>query len=281
MLNEIREFNDYTGVIDYSSYGKRDTSYLGRFLFDSFLTFEGFSRILTIVARGYMFRENSSSDSARRALLAWCSLPDSKKATQRDEWQFKSDFCELHDEFPELVDENGCGWFYRHVKAVQQFIVQNPDKVNKSVYAKADLLGTKFDTAWRNTVLQYQVLLFSAETKGAWTLRFDDIIADAKELGELRDRTIQLSAETLLKIENMKPDDVPTEVISTLIQYYIANKPDDSDWVVLPVSSFDMFFGSAAFSKKWLGKIPESILVRENAFGVCRYMIQSEILCNT
>ena len=42
-----------------------------------------------------------------------------------------------------------------------------------------------------------------------------------------------------------------------LIAYYKANKPDDSDWVVLPVASFDAYYGNTNFSRKYLSKIPE------------------------
>ena len=34
------------------------------------------------------------------------------------------------------------------------------------------------------------------------------------------------------------------EMVYTLIAYYASNKPDDSDWVVLPVTSFDAYFGT-------------------------------------
>ena len=48
----------------------------------------------------------------------------------------------------------------------------------------------------------------------------------------------------------------------------------DSDWVVMPVASFDAYFGSTNFSHKWLVKIPETILTREKqSFGVCRYRV--------
>ena len=64
----------------------------------------------------------------------------------------------------------------------------------------------------------------------------------------------------------------PNEVVHTLIDLYRANKPEDSDWVVLPVASFDAYFGSTNFSPKWLVKIPDTILTREKqSFGVCRY----------
>ena len=50
MINEIEEFKAYTEPVHYASAGKRDTAYLGRFIFDTFLSFEGLTRVLTIIA---------------------------------------------------------------------------------------------------------------------------------------------------------------------------------------------------------------------------------------
>lgn len=274
MINEVEEFKAYTEPVNYTSSGKRDTTYLGRFIFDSFLSFEGLARVLTIIARGYMFKNDESIEYAHRALCAWCSIPNSKKATPKKEWQYGTDFRDLHNEFPELVDENGCGWFCRHVKSVEKFITNNPDKMNKSVYDKVDLLGSKFDIAWRKKVMQFQVPLFSPQTKGAWLINFDSILADAKVQSPLRNPNVELSEETIQKIKTIKPKEVPAEPISLLIKYYISNKQEDSDWVVLPVTNFDMYFGNTNFSKKWLTKIPEDIIIRDKQnFGICRYKI--------
>ena len=57
-------------------------------------------------------------------------------------------------------------------------------------------LSRGFDDAWRNKMLQFQTPIFSPMTRGEWVLRFDDILADAKEQGRLRDRDILLFAET-------------------------------------------------------------------------------------
>lgn len=101
--------------------------------------------------------------------------------------------------------------------------------------------------------------IFSQSTNGAWLLRFDDILADALELGPLRNNHIELSDELLENIDTLRPDKVPLEVIATLLAYYIANKLEDSEWVVLPVTNFDAYFGSTMFIKKWLPAIPQDI----------------------
>lgn len=279
MLNEYEEFLAYTERPTYTSAGKRDTAYLGRFTFDMLLDFEGLTRVLTVIARGMMWQSDEPDiDHARRALYAWCSVPDSKKASPREDWQYRADHRELHNEFPALVDENGGGWFYRHVHAVCDYVKAHPTLTSKTAQDNcAKLKG--FDAAWRNKVRQFHTPIFSSETKGAWVLRFDDILADALELGALRNNSISFSAEGQRRIADATPDGVPPEVVYTLIAYYIANRPEDSDWVVLPVTSFDAYFGNTNFSRKWLNKIPEGLIVRQKqSFGVCRYMVPNPLL---
>ena len=240
MLNEIEEFKAYTDKPVYKCSGKRDLSFLGRFSFEMMKDFTGLSRVLTIIARGYMFRNGAPDvDYARRALCAWCSIPDKKTAAPKEEWQFKTDFSDLHEEFPELVDKTGKGWFYRHVHKVERFITKNSENMSKTTLSNAEPLKNRFDAAWRDKVKQYQVSLYSPETKGAWVA--------------------------------LLPDGLPYEVAETVIAYCIANKPDDSDYVILPVSNFDAYFGSTSFSHKWLNLFPDTLLEREKqSFGVCR-----------
>ena len=106
MLNEWKEFQDYTGAVNYTARNKQDTTYLGRFTFDTILDFEGLNRVLTILARGFLFHNENGSPAE----------------APRETWQFSSDFRKLHLEFPGLVDENGSGWFHRHVHRVAAFV---------------------------------------------------------------------------------------------------------------------------------------------------------------
>ena len=272
MLNEIEEFKAYTGKPVYKCSGKRDLSFLGRFSFEMMKEFTGLSRVLTIIARGYMFRNGAPDvDYARRALCAWCSIPDKKTAAPKEEWQFRTDFSDLHGEFPELVDTKGQGWFYIHVHKIERFITKNSDIMSKSTLAKAEPLKKGFDATWRAKVKQYQVSLYSPETKGAWVLRFDDILADALELGPLADKSFSFTDDEKARIKALLPNGLPFEVAETVIAYCIANKLDDSDYVILPVSNFDAYFGSTSFSHKWLNLFPDTLLERDKqSFGVCR-----------
>ena len=81
MLNEWKEFQDYTSAVNYTARNKQDTTYLGRFTFDTILDFEGLNRVLTILARGLLFHNEDGSpteapreriDYAHRGLCAWC-----------------------------------------------------------------------------------------------------------------------------------------------------------------------------------------------------------------
>ena len=141
---------------------------------------------------------------------------------------------------------------------------------------RCERLSIGFDAAWRKKVMQFQVPLFSVNTKGAWVLRFDDILSSALELGALKNNEISLSPELLQILSAATPKGVPESVLPTLVQYYFTNKPEDCDWVVLPVTNFDAYFGTTAFGRKWLGKLSETIIIREQGYGVCRYQICSQ-----
>lgn len=275
MLNEIKEFAAYTGAVEYKADNKYDSAYLGRFTYDMLLKFEGLYRVFVIIARGYMFQNGKPDiDRARNALCAWCSIPDSKKAHPKKGGQSETDFRRLHSEFPELVDEKGAGWFYRHVHSVIRFVLKNPEKVSKAAEKNCNALKSGFNMEWRKKVMQYQVPLFSVNTKGAWIVRFDDVLADALEQGKLQNNDFDLPKETMDLLIDAAPKGVPDTVLPTLVKYYLANKQEDSEWVVLSVTNFDAYFGTTAFGRKWLKLLPDSIIERSDmSYGISRYRI--------
>ena len=67
---------------------------------------------------------------------------------------------------------------------------------------------------------------------------------------------------------------IPFDVVSDVICFCIANKRENTDWVHLPVANFDCYYGNTNFSKKWMSKIPDSILDREISSGVCRVRLK-------
>ena len=60
MTNEWAEFRAYSEQPVYAAEGKKDTRYLGRFTYKTLMGFEGLGRILTIIARGYLFHDRDA-----------------------------------------------------------------------------------------------------------------------------------------------------------------------------------------------------------------------------
>ena len=272
MTNEWLEFKAYTDKPTYFSSGKRDFSYLGRFHLKAILDLEGLGRILTIIARGYLFHDKDGNvlkddaysriEYARKALCAWCSI-DTKESSDVN-------FAHLSSEFPELVSETGEGWFCSHIKGITKFAKKNTSLISANSMKTISAISKGFTKMWTKKVKQMQVPPFALNTKGAWVLRFDDIIADALELGPLQILETELPPHIAKKLESMDLNGVPYDVVSEVICFCIANKRDNNDWVHLPVANFDCYYGNTNFSKKWLSKIPDTILEREVASGVSR-----------
>ena len=274
MTNEWLEFQAYIQKPTYSAESKHDLSYLGRFTFKTITDFEGFGRILTVIARGYLFHNQDGSlrggnpyervEYARNALCAWCSVPD------KNEDEPFTNFGALASDFPELVNAKGEGWYYRHVQNIVKFVKKNPDAVCEKTKTTVALISKGFKTEWKKKVRQLQVPIFALNTKAAWALRFDDILADALELGALRIEEYILPPEKENAINAFDLGGVPFEVVCDVIAYCEANKSTDTAWVVLPIANFDCYYGNTNFSKKWLSKIPADILSREVSNGVSR-----------
>ena len=277
MLNEIEEFRAYTDQPIYAATGKRDTSYMGRFTFRTFTEFEGLGRILTIIARGYLFKDGSNPyeriEYARNALCAWCSIPEETKKAPEGRPNPKVNFSDLTSAFPELVDENGNGWLYRHVQNVIQFVKENPTITSKSAADNCEILKEGFTREWKKKVRQMQVPAFALNTKGAWILRFDDILADALELGPLQNYDISLLQETLAFLAENTPKGVPDDLLPMLAKYYLAHLREGEEWVVLPISAVDAYYGGNSFSKKWKPLLSKNLAEFKNSYGICKYKI--------
>jgi hypothetical protein len=131
---------------------------------------------------------------------------------------------------------------------------------------------------WSNKVRQLQVPIFAVNTKGAWTLRFDDILADALESGSLRTMEYPFPQSVFDRLNGTDLNSVSADVVIEVVRFCLANRQPDTDWVVLPVTNFDAYFGNNNFSKKWLAKIPITVLVRDRENrGVCRVMLVNEM----
>ncbi len=152
--------------------------------------------------------------------------------------------------------------------------IENIIQLSKPDASACEKLRKGWENEWRKKVVQLQVPIFAPNTRAAWGLRFDDVLADALELGPLRSPDISFPPDLEQRIEKATPKGVPTEVLRTLVGYYIANRQEDTDWVVLPVINFDAYFGNN-FSHRWLNALPEDVIVRQRdgGRGVCRYMV--------
>lgn len=274
MLNEIEEFRAYTDKPIYSKGDKKtDLSFLGRFSFNMFKDFNGFGRVFTILAQGYLHGNGGDPydniDYARRALCAWCSIPDKKSSAKKR--TMTTAFGEYHDEFPELVDKKGNGWLIRHVHGIISYVNEHQKDISEPTKKSVKLLEDGFDDAWRDRVIQFQMPIYTPQTKGTWITRFDDAIAEALEIGELRDKSFSFSAEQQERIKAELPKGLPYDVAETVLKYCIANKPEDSEWTVLPIVNFDAYFGGVSFSSKQLKLMPKSLLMRNKpCLGVTR-----------
>ena len=272
MLNETEEFRAYTTFPDYTIKSSKDNGYLGRFTYDILKDHYALNRVFVILARGYMWETDVPDiDRARRALCAWCSLPEDKRPKQQKPGQDRVSFPELHTEFPELVNEDGEGWYYTHIHNVIEAVLDNTENNTKSMAGNALMLLKKFDKGWCNKVMQAQASLYSKTTKGAWIIRFEDIVAEAKESGPLKNKDSELPAETVQKLKDALPNKKRLDVLVTLAKFYLANKQEDSEWAILPVENFNAYYGTTCFDRKWLPTFPESIIVRDEYSGACRF----------
>lgn len=277
MLNELQEFLAYTQAPTYTAISKRDTSYLGRFTFQDLMDFEGLGRILTIIARGYLFAKGEDPytqiDYARAALCAWCSVPEKTKKAPRSRANQKVNFVDLSPDFPELVDKRGHGWFYRHVKNIIHFVRNHPNTVSKSAEKAAEVLAKNFTIQWKKKVKQLQVPVFAPNTKGAWVLRFDDILTDAIEQGPLQNRDFDLPKETLSLLSAKTPKGCPDTLLPMLTKYYLTHLQEHEEWVVLPISAVDAYYGNNSFSKKWKSNLPKDLSQFQNSYGICKFRL--------
>ena len=277
MVNEIEEFRAYTEFPVYKADSKKDVSYMGRFTLPMLLDFSGFRHILTILARGYLFRADGSAydriETARRALLAWCSLSveKMKKAPDQNDPRLRTDYGEYADEFPELVTPEGEGWLIRHVANILAFVEANPDAVRKEVVEKAQALKEGFREQWAKKLRHMLVPPFAPNTRAAWGLRFDDILADALEFGPLKNKDFELSEDVLQRLAERTPKGVPVEASVLLYKYYVTNRENDQAYVVLPQQNFNAYFGSTAFSQKWVAALNGIVIEKKSSEGVCKY----------
>lgn len=137
----------------------------------------------------------------------------------------------------------------------------------------------EYERRWRIKVRQFQIPIFLENTDAMWQIRFDDVIANALTLGPLREMEAELTEQQKEKLLPYAQGEIKMEYLTTLVAFYTANKPEDSDWVVLPSTNFNCYFGSTVFSKKVLKEIAGKVIQRsDTSYGSGRYRVLEEFL---
>lgn len=204
------------------------------------------------------------------AAAAECYLVPEAAHEQDSNALFFQILCGLHgDRYRERMTED----------VSEELAEQNPKKVKASVRALFPEKLPEYESQWRKKVRQFQIPIFGENTDATWQLRFDDIIANALTLGPLREMEATLTKAQREKLQPYLHGKVRPEHLESLIAYYEANKPEDSDWAVLPVAVFNNYFGSTVFSKQVLKAVTGTVIERSDmSYGSGRYRVREEFL---
>ena len=90
----------------------------------------------------------------------------------------------------------------------------------------------------------------------------------------MRRDPITLTEQKEQWLAEVTPKSVPPNVTRALLEYYIANKPTDSEWCVLPVTNIEAYLGSSALNRMYMKELNGTFLKRnENARGLSAYQV--------
>ena len=276
MTNEWLEFKAYTDTPIFLAEGKQSTAFIGRFSTTIIKKNKGFNRILTILARGYLFHNADGTlrtddpyertEEARCFLCAWCSLP--YETVTNKALKFHTSFPELHSEFPDIVDENGAGWYYRYLHSLSTYIKKNKEDITKKLHCFAEKKTLKaIEDKWSRKLIQFQYSIYNDRSSADFPLLFDTAIADALVLGPLRTEAVVLSDEALEKIRAYNVDAKTERLMTTHAEYYIANKEPDCEWVIMPRTNISAYLGSATYMEAYESRIPEGFMEKKPEIG--------------
>ena len=276
MTNEWLEFKAYIDTPIFNAENKQSTAFMGRFTVRMIKQNKGFNRIFTILARGYLFHNADGTlstddpyartEEVRRFLCAWCSLP--YETVSNKALKFHTSFPELHSEFPDIVDENGAGWYYRYLHSLSGYIKKNKENVTKKLHCFVENKTLKaIEDKWSRKLIQFQYSVYNDRSSADFPLLFDTAIADALVLGPLRTEAFVLPDEALQKIKAYGVNAKTERLMITLAEYYIANKEPDSDWVIIPRTNISAYLGSATYMESYENKIPNGFMEKKPEMG--------------
>ena len=66
------------------------------------------------------------------------------------------------------------------------------------------------------------------------------------------------------------PKGFPDALLPMLMQYYLSHGGETEEWVILPVSAVDAYYGSTTFSRK-KKTLPKGIIEFKEAYGICKF----------
>ncbi|MBR2411715.1 MAG: hypothetical protein IKB08_08330 [Clostridia bacterium] len=276
MTNEWLEFKAYTDAPVFNVENKQSTAFIGRFTVRMIKQNKGFNRIFTVLARGYLFHNAdgtlrtdnpyAKTEEARLFLCVWCSLP--YETVTNKALKFHTSFPELNSKFPNIVDENGAGWYYRYLHSLSYYIKKNKEDVTKKLHCFAEKKTLKaIESTWANKLIQYQYSIYNNRSSADFPLVFDTAIADALVLGPLRTEAVVLSDEILQKIKAYGVNAKTERLMMTLTEYYIANKEPDCEWVIMPRTNISAYLGSASYVDNYEKKMPEDFMEKKPEMG--------------
>ena len=79
----------------------------------------------------------------------------------------------------------------------------------------------------------------------------------------MRREPINLTEKQKEWLKENTSEEVPLYVAETLLEYYLANKPADSEWCVLPITNIEAYFGSSSLSKSYILLLSGKVLERK------------------
>ena len=140
--------------------------------------------------------------------------------------------------------------------------------ITKKLHCFAEKKTLKaIESTWANKLIQFQYSIYNDRSSADFPLLFDTAIADALVLGPLRTEAVVLPDETLQKIKAYGVNAKTERLMTTLAEYYIANKEPDSNWVIIPRTNISAYLGSATYMESYEGKIPDGFMEKKPEMG--------------
>ena len=65
-----------------------------------------------------------------------------------------------------------------------------------------------------------------------------------------------------------------------LYKYYVVNREEGRDYVVLPNQAFNAYFGTTAFSQKWMAALTGKVIEKKYSEGVSKYRLVEDVKIN-